>query len=45
MDCRRRVSFVSGKHRLLSKNVEFRDLGLLVIDEEHRLGVAHKERL
>ena len=39
------LDVVIGTHRLLSKNVEFRDLGLLVIDEEHRFGVAHKERL
>lgn len=34
-----------GTHRLLSKDVEFKDLGLLVIDEEHRFGVKQKERL
>ena len=34
-----------GTHRLLSKDVEFADLGLLVIDEEQRFGVKHKERL
>src|SRR5262249_21223685 len=34
-----------GTHRLLSKDVEFRDLGLLIVDEEQRFGVAHKERL
>jgi transcription-repair coupling factor (superfamily II helicase) len=39
------VDIVIGTHRLLSKDIEFRDLGLLVIDEEHRFGVAHKERL
>jgi transcription-repair coupling factor (superfamily II helicase) len=39
------VDVVIGTHRLLSKDVEFRDLGLLVIDEEHRFGVAHKERI
>jgi len=39
------VDLVIGTHRLLQKNVRFRDLGLLVIDEEHRFGVAHKERL
>jgi transcription-repair coupling factor (superfamily II helicase) len=39
------VDVVIGTHRLLSKDVVFRDLGLLVIDEEHRFGVAHKERL
>jgi transcription-repair coupling factor (superfamily II helicase) len=36
---------VIGTHRLLSKDVEFHDLGLLVVDEEHRFGVKHKERL
>ena len=39
------LDIVVGTHRLLHKNVEFRDLGLLVIDEEHRFGVAHKERI
>lgn len=36
---------VIGTHRLLSKDVKFRDLGLLVVDEEHRFGVAQKEQL
>jgi len=36
---------VVGTHRLLSKDVHFKDLGLLVIDEEQRFGVAHKERI
>jgi transcription-repair coupling factor (superfamily II helicase) len=40
-----RVDIVIGTHRLLQKDVIFRDLGLLVIDEEHRFGVTHKERL
>ena len=39
------VDIVIGTHRLLSKDVEFRDLGLLIIDEEQRFGVRHKERL
>jgi transcription-repair coupling factor (superfamily II helicase) len=39
------VDVVIGTHRLLQKDVEFSDLGLLVIDEEHRFGVAHKEAL
>ncbi|MFP6639553.1 MAG: transcription-repair coupling factor [Myxococcota bacterium] len=39
------VDIVVATHRLLQKNVEFRDLGLLVVDEEHRFGVAHKERI
>jgi transcription-repair coupling factor (superfamily II helicase) len=36
---------VIGTHRLLSKDVAFKDLGLLVVDEEHRFGVANKERI
>jgi len=40
-----RVDVVIGTHRLLSKDVHYRTLGLLVIDEEHRFGVAHKERI
>lgn len=39
------VDIVIGTHRLLQKDVQFRDLGLVVIDEEHRFGVAHKEKL
>ncbi len=39
------VDIVIGTHRLLQKDVRFRDLGLLVVDEEHRFGVAAKERL
>jgi transcription-repair coupling factor (superfamily II helicase) len=39
------VDIVIGTHRLLSQDVEFRSLGLLVIDEEQRFGVSHKERL
>ena len=39
------VDVVIGTHRLLSKDVEFKDLGLVVIDEEQRFGVKHKERL
>ncbi len=39
------VDVVIGTHRLLSKDVVFKDLGLLVVDEEHRFGVSHKERL
>ncbi|NQT18752.1 MAG: transcription-repair coupling factor [Planctomycetes bacterium] len=42
---RGQVDIVIGTHRLLSKDIEFRDLGLLVIDEEQRFGVHHKERL
>jgi len=40
-----KVDIVVGTHRLLQKDVEFRDLGLLVVDEEHRFGVRHKERI
>ena len=39
------VDVVIGTHRLLSKDVQFKNLGLLVVDEEHRFGVTHKERL
>jgi len=39
------VDVVIGTHRLLSRDVAFRDLGLLIVDEEHRFGVAHKERI
>ncbi|HEX6061056.1 MAG TPA: transcription-repair coupling factor, partial [Candidatus Limnocylindria bacterium] len=39
------VDIVVGTHRVLQKDVGFRDLGLVVIDEEHRFGVRHKERL
>ena len=40
-----RVDIVIGTHRLLSKDVQFKDLGLLVVDEEQRFGVRHKERI
>ncbi|MBI3683192.1 MAG: transcription-repair coupling factor [Acidobacteria bacterium] len=40
-----KVDILIGTHRILSKDVEFRDLGLLVVDEEQRFGVRHKERL
>ena len=40
-----KVDIIVGTHRLLSKDVVFRDLGLLVVDEEQRFGVAHKERI
>lgn len=40
-----KVDIVVGTHRLLSKDVEFSDLGLLIVDEEQRFGVRHKERL
>jgi transcription-repair coupling factor (superfamily II helicase) len=40
-----KVDIAVGTHRLLSKDVEFHDLGLLIVDEEQRFGVRHKERL
>jgi transcription-repair coupling factor (superfamily II helicase) len=40
-----KIDIVVGTHRLLSDDVSFKDLGLLVIDEEQRFGVAHKEKL
>jgi transcription-repair coupling factor (superfamily II helicase) len=40
-----RIDIVIGTHRLLQKDVMFKDLGLLIIDEEQRFGVEHKERL
>jgi transcription-repair coupling factor (superfamily II helicase) len=39
------VDIVVGTHKLLQKSVAYRDLGMLVVDEEHRFGVAHKERI
>ena len=39
------IDIVIGTHRLLSKDVEFKDLGLLIIDEEQRFGVNHKEKI
>lgn len=39
------IDIIVGTHRLLSKDVVFRDLGLLIVDEEQRFGVAHKERI
>lgn len=39
------VDIVIGTHRLLSKDVKYKDLGLLVVDEEQRFGVTHKERI
>ncbi|MGE5405598.1 MAG: transcription-repair coupling factor [Candidatus Saccharibacteria bacterium] len=39
------VDIIIGTHRLLSKDVHFKDLGLLIIDEEHRFGVRQKERI
>jgi transcription-repair coupling factor (superfamily II helicase) len=40
-----KIDVAIGTHRLLSKDIEFRDLGLLIFDEEQRFGVRHKERL
>jgi transcription-repair coupling factor (superfamily II helicase) len=40
-----RVDILIGTHRILSKDIKFQDLGLLVVDEEQRFGVRHKERL
>jgi transcription-repair coupling factor (superfamily II helicase) len=40
-----RIDIIVGTHRLLSKDVAFRDLGLLVVDEEQRFGVSHKEKI
>ncbi|RYM04890.1 transcription-repair coupling factor [Sporolactobacillus sp. THM7-7] len=39
------IDFVIGTHRLLSKDVTFKDLGLLIVDEEQRFGVTHKEKI
>jgi transcription-repair coupling factor (superfamily II helicase) len=39
------LDILVGTHRLLSKDVQFKDLGLLIVDEEQRFGVAHKERI
>jgi len=40
-----KVDIVFGTHRILSKDIEFKDLGLLVVDEEQRFGVKHKEKI
>lgn len=40
-----KIDIVVGTHRLLSKDVKFKDLGLLIIDEEQRFGVEHKEKI
>lgn len=39
------IDVIIGTHRILQKDLEFKDLGLLIVDEEQRFGVAHKERL
>ncbi|MEO7084771.1 MAG: transcription-repair coupling factor [Gemmatimonadaceae bacterium] len=41
----KKVDIVIGTHRLLSPDIEFAELGLIIVDEEHRFGVKHKERL
>ncbi|MBF0449702.1 MAG: transcription-repair coupling factor [Candidatus Magnetomorum sp.] len=40
-----RVDIIIGTHRLLQKDIQFKDIGLLIIDEEQRFGVRHKERI
>lgn len=40
-----KIDIIIGTHRLLSKDVQFKELGLVIVDEEHRFGVEHKERL
>ena len=40
-----KIDIVIGTHRLLSKDVAFKNLGVIIVDEEHRFGVKHKERL
>lgn len=40
-----KVDIIIGTHRLLSKDISFKNLGLLIIDEEHRFGVSHKEKI
>ena len=40
-----RIDILIGTHRIISKDVEFKDLGLLIIDEEQKFGVSAKEKL
>ena len=40
-----KIDIIIGTHRLLQKDLKFKDLGLLIVDEEHRFGVTHKEKL
>jgi transcription-repair coupling factor (superfamily II helicase) len=42
---KKQIDIIIGTHRLLSPDVEFAELGLIIVDEEHRFGVKHKERL
>jgi len=39
------IDFIVGTHRLLSNDIQFNDLGLLIVDEEHKFGVEHKEKI
>lgn len=39
------IDILIGTHRIIQKDIEFKDLGFLIIDEEHRFGVAHKEKI
>lgn len=40
-----KIDIIIGTHRLLQKDIEFKELGLLIVDEEHRFGVRHKEKI
>ncbi|MDJ0622965.1 MAG: transcription-repair coupling factor [Desulfocapsaceae bacterium] len=40
-----KIDIIIGTHRLLSKDVQYKNLGLLIVDEEHRFGVSHKEKI
>lgn len=40
-----KIDILIGTHKLLQSDVKFKDLGLLIVDEEHRFGVRHKERI
>ena len=45
LNCKRKTDILVGTHRVLSKDVNFKNLGLLIIDEEHRFGVKAKEKI